>query len=61
MKCPTCNVWTRVLESRNDYRKRECANLHIFWTHEASVKESEYKKAMAAVYHQSYMRRKLKG
>lgn len=39
MKCPTCNVWVRVIETRNgpDNTKRrryECANLHRFTTEE---------------------------
>ena len=49
-----------MLESRNDYRKRECGNLHKFWTHEALVTEEKFKEAMARVYHALYMRRKLK-
>lgn len=38
MKCPTCNAWTNVLESRpikdGVKRRRECANLHRFTTYE---------------------------
>lgn len=39
MKCPTCNVWVRVVETRsgpdNTKRRRyECANLHRFTTEE---------------------------
>jgi len=38
MKCPICNAWTRTLETRTDestneiWRRKECANLHIFVT-----------------------------
>lgn len=32
--CPQCGVWTRVLETRGDVRRRECANLHRFLTQE---------------------------
>lgn len=38
MKCPTCNAWTRTLETRNHepynhiWRRKECANMHIFTT-----------------------------
>lgn len=37
MKCPRCNAWTNVLETRmreNNTRRRryECANLHRFTT-----------------------------
>ena len=38
MKCPTCGVWTRVLETRaidgGKYRRYECGNLHRFRTME---------------------------
>lgn len=38
MKCPTCNKWSIVLETRpikgGVKRRRECANLHRFTTHE---------------------------
>lgn len=38
MKCPTCNAWTNVLESRplkgSIKRRRECANMHRFTTYE---------------------------
>ena len=34
MKCPTCGVWSRVLETRTDIRVRECANEHRWRTHE---------------------------
>lgn len=32
MKCPECKAWTLVLETRKEYRRRECANGHRFWT-----------------------------
>ena len=38
MKCPICNVWTSVLDTRNKrdvtVRRRKCANEHIFVTEE---------------------------
>ena len=34
MKCPQCGTWTKVLETRGEHRRRECANLHIFHTME---------------------------
>jgi transcriptional regulator NrdR family protein len=41
MKCPICNVWTNVLDTRNKngvtVRRRECANEHIFKTEERFV------------------------
>lgn len=42
MKCPICNVWVRVVETRsgpnNTKRRRyECANLHRFTTVESVV------------------------
>lgn len=42
MKCPECNTWTSVLESRQstgNTRKRryECANLHRFSTLETII------------------------
>jgi hypothetical protein len=43
MKCPTCGVWTRTLETRNHeafnyiWRRKECANLHTFTTIEQST------------------------
>ena len=32
VKCPRCNAWTIVKDTRNNRRRRECANLHRFWT-----------------------------
>lgn len=36
MKCPICNAWTDVLETRKrstgTYRRYECGNLHRFST-----------------------------
>ncbi len=42
MICPTCNAWTRTLETREKpghttYRRYECANLHRFTTLEQAV------------------------
>ena len=38
MKCPVCNVWTNVSETRNKegytLRRRECGNGHKFTTEE---------------------------
>lgn len=34
MRCPKCNAWTDVLETRSPRRKRECANGHRFTTME---------------------------
>ena len=36
-KCPNCGAWTNVLRSEDqNRRRRECANLHRFWTRELS-------------------------
>jgi hypothetical protein len=32
--CLQCGAWTRVLETRKGIRKRECGNLHRFYTEE---------------------------
>jgi transcriptional regulator NrdR family protein len=41
LKCPICNVWTNVLDTRNKntitVRRRKCANEHIFVTEERAV------------------------
>jgi len=41
MKCPTCNVWTSVIDTRNKkgytLRRRECANGHKFITEERAM------------------------
>lgn len=34
MKCPTCQAWTLVKETRGEQRTRECANGHRFGTTE---------------------------
>ena len=41
-KCPECNVWTEVLDTRlksdgSRRRRYQCANLHRFWTEERIV------------------------
>lgn len=45
MKCPTCNAWTEVNDTRNKgnhvLRRRECANGHKFNTAEHVVVELE--------------------
>lgn len=51
MKCPTCDTWTNVLETRNKpnnmtYRRYECANLHRFSTVEKVKTELSDKSAM---------------
>jgi len=41
MKCPECNAWTELLETRKRaagaYRRYECANLHRFTTIDDAV------------------------
>jgi hypothetical protein len=46
MKCPKCNAWTRVAETRLPFRVRECGNLHRFTTEEVFVIDHEDKKKM---------------
>jgi transcriptional regulator NrdR family protein len=41
MKCPTCQVWTDVLETRQGRRRRQCANGHRFATVEILASEAE--------------------
>jgi transcriptional regulator NrdR family protein len=41
-KCPECNVWTEVIDTRlrsdgSRRRRYQCGNLHKFWTIEAIV------------------------
>jgi transcriptional regulator NrdR family protein len=52
MICPTCNAWTRVLETRSKYnnetyRRYECANGRRFSTMESvklqKVKDENYR------------------
>ena len=38
MKCPKCNAWTLVKDTRGTRRRRECANGHRFSTTEVVVK-----------------------
>lgn len=43
MKCPVCNAWVVVKETRSRpnniaYRRYECANEHRFVTHEQVVR-----------------------
>lgn len=42
MKCPRCNAWTFVLETRGERRKRECANKHRFYTVEIDASHMGY-------------------
>lgn len=37
MKCPYCNAWTDVRQTREGRRRRECANGHRFSTQEVLV------------------------
>lgn len=42
MKCPICNAWTLIKQSREStdfgyMRRRECANLHRFTTAEVII------------------------
>ena len=37
MRCPECSAWSSVLATRREYRRRECANGHRFWTLEVPV------------------------
>lgn len=42
--CPQCGAWTRVLSTRNgNMRRRECANLHRFYTEEKVLGPSNIK------------------
>lgn len=41
--CPYCGVWTRVLRTTNNIRRRECANLHRFYTEEVILGPSNIK------------------
>lgn len=50
MLCPSCNAWTRVLETRQRpensvYRRYECANTHRFVTMEQVTKVIPQKNA----------------
>lgn len=44
MKCPICNKWTNILETRTTKnghtRRRECANLHRFTTKEVVIADT---------------------
>ena len=42
MKCPTCNAWTEVKESRHGVRRRECGNGHRFNTIEVVKVEEPF-------------------
>lgn len=52
MKCPVCQTYTEVLETRqkennSTYRRYQCANMHRFTTTETAIasKESHAKRA----------------
>ena len=56
MKCPRCDAWTEVLETRklvdHTYRRYECANLHRFSTKEMPVpdgRKASTKQLLAAL------------
>ena len=34
VRCPLCGAWTSVMQTKGAARRRECANLHRFWTDE---------------------------
>ena len=42
MKCPWCNAWTFVLDTRHGKRRRECANGHRFRTVEITDAHYDY-------------------
>ena len=50
MKCPVCNVWVELQETRKraggTYRRYECGNLHTFGTMESviAIYDEEFKK-----------------
>lgn len=50
MKCPTCNVWSFVKETRHNKaaptvrRRYECANGHRFTTEERVVTDTLYQR-----------------
>jgi len=50
MKCPVCNAWVEVQETRQrangKYRRYQCGNLHTFGTMESVfvVYDEEFKK-----------------
>lgn len=46
MKCPTCNAWSRVVETRGSFRVRECGNLHKYTTEEVLVYSHDERKKM---------------
>ena len=54
MKCPVCNVWVEVQETRQRkegrYRRYQCGNLHTFGTMESLfvIYDEEFKKKNTA-------------
>lgn len=59
MKCPTCNKWSTVLETRNHSRRRECGNGHRFTTREVVINNAR-SEAMKARWAQEGPRQELK-
>lgn len=50
MKCPRCQEFSRVLETRDGAtRRRECPQGHRFWTHEEWIKDVPQKRDYAAL------------
>jgi transcriptional regulator NrdR family protein len=48
MKCPTCQTWSEVKDTRGPRRRRQCANGHRFYTVETAVAMSLRGQAIAA-------------
>jgi transcriptional regulator NrdR family protein len=42
MKCPQCNAWSQVLRTKNNQRRRECANGHRFSTQEVVIEDTPH-------------------
>ena len=61
VKCPTCNAWSIVKDTRNQVtRRRECANGHRFTTKEVCIDNMLYEDKVArmanARFHQQLKR-----
>jgi len=37
VKCPHCQAWTLVTDTRGTRRRRKCGNEHTFWTEEQVI------------------------
>ena len=46
MKCPYCNAWSEVTETRQAFRRRRCANGHLFKTVEVYERPPEQRKGV---------------